>query len=148
VQLNKPQWAAVALTVAAGAYAAYTAVALYRSFARLEVGFAAAGAATRASQPTPASLSSGAGGAANRKADSGRERPAHPADAPGRVRPPVPRIAAVAADDSTLAAPEEDPNLLRQRALLDAQANPDLAELFNDPNPEVRKAALDLFQQN
>jgi len=138
VQLNKPQWAAVALTVAAGAYAAYTAVALYRSFARLEVGFAAAGAATRASQPTPASLSSGAGGAANRKADSGRERPPHP----------VPRIAAVAADDSTLAAPEEDPNLLRQRALLDAQANPDLAELFNDPNPEVRKAALDLFQQN
>jgi hypothetical protein len=151
VQLTKHRWAAtaVALAIAASAYAAYTAVALYRSFTQLGVGFVAAGAAAPTSEPTPTSLASGAGAAMPKgTAGAGLERTGNPTRALKGVQPPAQRMATESADDATLAQREEDPSILRQRALLDAAANPDLAELLNDPNPEVRKAALGFFEND
>jgi hypothetical protein len=154
VKLRKKHWA-IATGVIASAYVACVGVALHGSIAQLR-GYSAA-LTTRSAPADGAPRVESARGArrsrdvephpdlvadvaARGARDSGRGPP-DSAQRPPPLRDLVP-------GDPKIDPPDEDASTLRERVLLDLSARPDFAELLSDPDPDVRKAALDFVEEH
>jgi hypothetical protein len=128
---SKRRWL-IGIALVAGAYAAHTSVALLRSAAQLGMGRGTAPARVVVRHGAPTSERTHPGAASTTGRDASSQR------APTAMAP----------SEAPLEPPEEGMHELRRRALLDAAARPDFAELMSSPDPEVRRAVLAFFESD
>ena len=140
---SKHRWG-VALVVAMGAYVGHVTLAFQRSLAELQI--AGATFAIRATTvKLPVGQPGGEGAPAPRRVDA-ESLGLRDADSVGRYSIPRAAGAPDPSGPSTADATVDDPNVLRQGALIEIAARPEFAELLDSRGAEVRKAVLDFFE--